>query len=192
MEEVGFLRALPYAFVSRVCIITYCPKDCKQNPTTWAMRSGFLPGSVGYNTGKGLYRIKTRTAPFGRKLPGSQIEKGQNRRVFSRNRDRMCYHWPVGPSAGLSPAFFSSEACPRSQREFWPRSGLWASLGSPQTDQGQAVRASKRGAFRGGRGSEATRPAAPAMPGTWIQDAKRIASMCRRPLCPFLSLLMEP
>ena len=65
-----------------------------------------LPGSVGYNTGKGLYRTKTRTAPFGRKLPGSQIEKGQNRRNFSWNRDRMCYHWPVGPSAGLCPAFF--------------------------------------------------------------------------------------
>ena len=102
-----------FAFVSRVCIITYCPKDCKQNPTTLAMRSGFLPGSVRYNTGKGLYRIKTRTAPFGRKLPGSQIEKGQNRRVFSRNRDQMCYHWPVGPLAGLCPAFFGSEACPR-------------------------------------------------------------------------------
>ena len=106
-----------------------------------------LPGSVGYNTGKDLYRIKTRTAPFGRKLPGSQIEKGQNRRNFSRNRDRMCYHWPVGPSAGLSPAFFSSEACPRSRREFWPQSGLWASLGSPQTDQGQAGKPSRSDCF---------------------------------------------
>lgn len=36
----------------------------------------------------------------------------------------------------------------------------------------------------GGRG--AARPAAPAMPGTWIHTS---ASMCRRPLCPFLCLL---
>ena len=87
-----------------------------------------LPGSVGYNTGKDLYRIKTRTAPFGRKLPGSQIEKGQNRRNFSRNRDRMCYHWPVGPSAGLSPAFLLA---PRLVRGASANFGREAAFGHP-------------------------------------------------------------
>ena len=78
--------------------------QAKSDNFGYALR--LLPGSVGYNTGKDLYRIKTRTAPFGRKLPGSQIEKGQNRRIVSRNCERIFYHRPGGPLAGLCPAFF--------------------------------------------------------------------------------------